>query len=1501
MSTLRFALSRRIASAVFALLMILVAVPAPVTASTAGGPQIAYSFKLFDGRTATVDIHGLALIVGKDRRTVERRFLRSADMQSKQRALFALTRPPQPHPFVNGRLIVAFSAGVAASADVQQVGKKQLAQIHAAALSHKPFVAPQYTSDAQINRVLGVMGTARMERLFRHVTRGQLATLHSRAEFTVHHSLVDFSNTYRLDVAHDSIPHAVAALKKIPGVQYVSADWSVSPLHADAVPLPSASIDRASQMTYEQRKTMATVTTATLPTNFAVTSSAQSLLNASDNNAIAAFDEIGKAFGQLPGQGEIITNVSIGDIDDAAAANDEFSDCGATVNSYGPTTVLINGQHYIDWPSMPLIPAYTADTAGNLSGSSDVCDVDPFMAEIGLDFSMMAPLPHNLQRSGRVGVGFEDLLGIAPGAQYRLVVPASFNPGMSDIDGALLGAALQQPSPTVITASLGFGVDVTGFPSRFLEDDPLSQAIIAGIVSTYGTIVCISAGDGTRLYTPVAIGTTGGSVATNVAASSADVTNLNDVAFSTTPSNDVDSGSIDVGGTTLDDILSVEPHDPSNASLRNQHEFPETRWNGFTAFSSGFGTRVNVAAPSDNVVSFIHYGGTASSVYPVLNGGTSASAPEVAAAAAIVHQVTRLTGHPMSALQVRDFLEKTGSPIPQAAQADSTLSMGTALNIGDAVETLLAQAGHAVTPAVPRVAVEQRQPFASGGDTYYDTWEGDFDLAYETDTNPANINLQGPQSILIGGGNTDENQNAWITIAPDWEGVGRNAQYKLYVANNPSKVLATTPYARLLPKDILGAVGLPLVSSTARTVNLTYVATLGGNARSAMNRTLGSRTTATLSAGASRRVSASFSLTFGPDDSTFRGGPAPIVPAVVASTSIPVTYDLTGVRDVKNPVLIVSSPGRVNPADYGMFHPIYMQALVGLKGTANIPVSALQGGGVYGIGIKSGTIIGSVPLPGGGVLSNVPVDEFTDFAYTRVQASASAARPSAPTLSISGGPAAHSLEVPYNADFQVSYNVGSVPGATGVILEISAGGPGAWSIFNPFNNPNGTIADRNGVDTGSVYTQRISGTNGTVTLNGLTAGLLPSLYHDVRVIPVGSSGAVGEASDVSSIIMDGVNPQDGGAISGGFGLDPSGKYGVVVTNWFIGGLLGSDPFGTPFADAQMFDQSTNQLTTGLFGEGPHDWSSNSYQQMYTFGFGILNHSALLNIFNPGLQSSGFANGLSALFDPSTGYIQSLWTPQVSPDVPYPANPLALFMQAAPNSSTSTSLFAEYSANDGNSYVLKSDLASGTMGPLFDVSAPTQSLPGSVYTAIAQNTVTNEALLPFGTRGQQAQFTRLDTTTGKISVVPISGFGFPTGLALDSQTDKAAIPTVDDAFITFYNLNTNTETSTQLPYEIFPHDRSNGIDYRMYWSGVYPTSDSTNGLFLVAQPVSADVLTNHNSLSTIWVYDENGRVVKSMEQFNLLWTSGRSGLQLIPGTRSGWVIGTFGQQLVPFKY
>ncbi|MBO0838127.1 MAG: S8 family serine peptidase, partial [Actinobacteria bacterium] len=641
------------------------------------------------------------------------------------------------------------------------------------------------------------LGVDQTDKLFTGVPQSKLDGMRSTAEQQLGRSLLDFGHAYVLHVTHASVADAVARLRSNSSVAYAAPNWTVSTANTPAVPIPSAAAATARRVAASSAAAAATQTTAGVPTNFALTSSAQSLLNRPGVDAVPAFAQIA-AHGQLPGQGETITNVSLGDLTDAAAAANPSDPCNFYAANYGPTTVVQNGQRYLDWPSMPLIAAYTSDASGALDPTGETCGQDPFLTEVGLDFSMMAPLPHDQQRPGETGSGLTDLLGIAPGASYRLVIPGTPGGAVSDVDAAFLAAANQNPRPDVITASLAFGLDSEGFSSRYLEDDPMSEAIIASIVHGDGIVVCLSSGDGLRTVTNAPIAPSGGAVATDLAGHGTSPTDINDVAFSGAVSRVLDSGAIDVGGSTLNDIFSAPPADPRNAALRAQQAFPAVRYNGARNYASGMGERVDVSAPGDNVVSFSHpFGGTAQTVAVGTEGGTSASAPETAAAAAVVLQVARLAHDNSlnSPVAVRSFLEQTGTPLPAVPQSDLPTPVGPQIDVGNAVRVLFARHGSVMAPGVARVAVSQRQQLSALGGSI------------TTTTDPTNIPLGG--RLL----------DALITVAPDWVGLPNGSlTYRLSAATGPQGTLATTPTARVYPSEILAAAGLPVVSATARTI-----------------------------------------------------------------------------------------------------------------------------------------------------------------------------------------------------------------------------------------------------------------------------------------------------------------------------------------------------------------------------------------------------------------------------------------------------------------------------------------------------------------------------------------------------------------------------------------------------------------------------------------------------------------------------------------------------------
>jgi len=1378
----------------------------PVAAGNAGStaPTIAYSFDLPGGQTAKVFTNGVAAVFSKDRRKVEFRAYPItprydeaagqtglpdkgqliADLAAGAKALYA-----------DGRVLVVFASGVTGTSDV---------------LSGQ---GAAFTNDSTTNAALASLGVDRSERLFRKVNRDSLAVMHANAQAALGVPLVDFSNAYRLHLNGASVRQAVTALLQSPTVVYASPDFRVSSSQAISIPIPAGTVQPFTVGGGKQPPSAAGV-----PSNFALASSAQSLLNAPGTDAAAAFDEIDRQFHQLPGQGEIITNVSLGDLDDAGVVNNFNDPCGFYATVFGPTTVVIGGQRYLNWPSMPLIPTYTSNQSGQLSGSGEVCGVDPFLGEVGLDFSMMAPLPHAQQRAGEVGSGLTDLLGIAPGASYRLVVPApegSFVT-ISDVDGSFLGAAMQSPPPNVITASLGFAVDQFGFSGRYLEDDPLTEAIIAGLVQQ-NIVVTVSSGDGLRTFTNAAVAPSGGSAPTLAIGPGGTPSDLNDVAFSGAPSRDFDSGSIDVGGTTLDDINSAPPQDPANASLAAQHAFPETRWNGFTNFSSGYGSRVNVAAPADNVLGFSHpFGGAADAVQVNLTGGTSASAPETAAAAAVVLQVARLTGHPFpSPIHVRKFLAQTGTPVPMVPQSDVSNSVGPQINLRRAVEKLLQQAGLTVTPSVARVAIEQRRNFSL------------FDAAFLTATDPTNIDLRGPVSSADGT-NTDRNAKAWITIAPDWEGMPPDAQFALSVGGT---TIASTPWARLLPEQILGAAGLPLVSTSSRTVNLTYQASENGVPL----------------------AQASFALTFGPADATTRALHAPLVPAVVSGTTIPVTYDLRGVRNVSNPTLLVSEPGRLNPATGFIYRPLYSVPLGGLTGTVQVPVSALQGGGIYGINILFGSVKGS-PLN-------------SDFAYTSV-APAGSARPAAPLLAQSGSAPGHFLEVPYSGSFQLSWDVSGTPTADGATLEVSAAGPGTFNDENPFNNPNGTQRDQNGADTGSVAFVALPGLKGTATFNAKTLGLVPTMNHVVRVLPTRAGTAAGEASEVSSITMDGVLAADGGFANNGFGIDQHGNHGFLTSGQQLAN-------GTITTSLETFDQPTNTILKTV--------ASQKSALYFTTGWGIWGAGVgLFGLFD--LTTSATAYNL---LDVANGTIGSAWTPP-SPDT-------LQIGEGAANQANDHAVFLAFDfsapSNKAAWRLLTSDITTNTFGPLIDLSPAVASMGFPVFDGIGQNAAKNQASTPaadFNNFCGPPTIVTADLRTRRLSSFLGVTSGFPYGMAVDSTTNRAVVPTICDGLAGIYDLGRKTGIAVN------PKGSVN----------IYPAIDETRGLIVMDQVVPADFGLNNNAMSSAVVMDEHGNVLATVEQFfffNTFLTIGANNLQLNPATRSAYTLGPGQQQLEPFTY
>jgi hypothetical protein len=982
-------------------------------------------------------------------------------------------------------------ASAAASTDVLAVLSDTTSVTGAPVAGHQAAgMRAAVTSNGSVNATFAKLAADSVTPLFGRLPATDVRQLAGAARSKLGSNAVDLTKAVVVHLHGGDATAAADALRATPGVAFAEPDRAVAPMSTDPKPLPAWAGTRATH----------TAPGTSTPANYGLTSSLQSFLNANGVDAEGAYSELESRFHQLPGTGEVITNVSIGDLTDQGMA-----DAGdGYVQAYGPTTVVRNGQRYLDLPSMPLIPTYTASPSGVLDPTGSVENEDPTLGEVMLDFGVMAPLPHDAQRQDAVGTGDTDLLGIAPGAKYRLVVPQ--RPDTDQLPTALLAAARQNPRPDVITASLGFGTDAIGFPGRYLEDDPIVQAVVAAIVRQYHIVVCISSNDGTRLYTPTAVGPDGGSTPTDVTTDTRAITDIEDDQTSTTPTEVRDSGAIAVGGTTLDDTLAVPP--ANGGTLAHTGTFAATRTDGSGAFSSGFGSRVDVSAPSDGIPSFEHpQGGTAQQVLPVLNGGTSASAPMTAAAAAVVLQASRLTGQASTPTGVRSLLASTGRAVATPPQIDRNLHVGPQIDVTAAVDAVLAnpkahESAHdphsAHETTITRVSVAHRQTIGGLGGSFTET------------TDPTTIDLAGPSG-------TGEGLVGPVTVAADVTGLPTHGTPDYVLRIGGHEFRSTTPAIRLTPTEFLTAAGLPVVATGNRTVSYTFEVRAG------------------------KRVlaSAQRGLTFGPTDGTYEEATAPVVPATVrAGSPVTVHYDLTGVRGLASPEIAVSTVGHWNPSSAPIFTPADLIPLTGTRGTVTVPAADFaSGGGSYGIGI----VQDSTGTPPFGSLI------YGEFASIRVDGGTAAQRPTAPTLSAGGGGFGHAVEVSRaRPAFSLRYDVRAVPGATGVAVEVSAPAPTLFNSFNTVTNANGTARDDDGVDSGSVAYQRLSGSNGTAELNAVTLGIGGSMSYDVRVFGTDRSGRIlGQASPTSLLTLDDGIAPDGGTVTS-FAAQPGGRSVVAV-------------------------------------------------------------------------------------------------------------------------------------------------------------------------------------------------------------------------------------------------------------------------------------------------------------------------------------------------------------------
>lgn len=1390
-----------------------------VTAAAAGGTSPPSAgvrhFTLYNGSKVDLSPDGLGVITGRGGKNQRpfatvlphgRSALGDRPGPSNPSLLRQFSVPQRTGP--TGSVVLALANGRFDGGPMRAAGQRAVAA---------------HTTDPRVNAALRAVGASYAVPMFASTPPARLRALTRAARARLGRFAVDLSDVYLVSIRKSSAASAALRLAATPGVGYAAPDFYVTPMDTGPTPLPSW-VSRAARQAAPHHARQAAPSSPALPTNFGLTSSLQSYLNSSGVDLMGGYADIASRLNELPGTGETVTNVSLGDLTDQG-----MCDAGDTyVCSFGPTTILQDGQRYLDYPALPLIPTYTASLGGSLDPTGSVEHVDPYLQEVLLDFSMMAGLPDGDQRPGAQGNGVTDLLGVAPGASYRLVEPDQ--PTYANVAAALLAAAQQTPRPDVITASLGFGTDTVGFPGRYLEDDPVLNTVISGIVAQ-GTTVTISANDGTRTYTPAAVGPDGGSTPTDLAGPGQQPTSIADDANSTTPSLVPDSGAIAVGGTTLDDTIAVPPQD--NAPLSDTGTFAETRLDGATNFSSGFGTRIDVSAPSDNIAALMHECLSPGNCQPtdavtVLDGGTSASAPMTAAAAADLLGAAKAIGKPMTPAGVRTLLEQTGRPVPTQPQIDRTLQVGPQIDLSAAVRKVLPAGGQ---PGVLRVSVAQRQVTGNAGASFTEM------------TDPTDINLQGPVNSL--GQNTGENLVAPITFGIDVANLplGRRAGYAVVIGGH--SFTSPTPAIRLMPAQILAAAGLPVVSATDRTVQVTAQLLEGGDVV----------------------ASQAISLTFGPCDGTHLMAPAPVVPPVAAAGSpVTVQYDLTGIPDVSNPELIVSSINHWSPFTAPIYRIGYSVSLTQTSGTVTIPASAFAaGGGVYGVEVLQKPALGIAGVP----------------AALRIEGGTADQRPPVPTLAAAGSPYGHQVEVSRGGpSFSVQWDASSVPGADGAELEISAPGPTIYNMLNTFTNVNGTEQDNNGGDTGSVAMVPLPGVSGTTTLNATQLGLSSSLQYTVRVLALQAGTVVGQASGVSSLAYDdGLAP--GGATVTGFDIEP-GAASTVST-------AVPGPNGGP-ADSAVYGYSPQ---TGQYGAQYADDPTG--QSVFTV---LGSDPATQHMLAEQASWSGTGQDIRT-YDTTTQ--------QQVADVPIDSQTGYYILGGRVDTARHRMVMLGWRGTDGADTLLPVDTSTGQLG---------------TPVVVGNGTITHRFYRYLSIDGATGDVDLAGSLIGDLCVIRNSGYttvDLGTGTSTPMTTPNRCITGVASDQAGHAELTVGPLFS----FPMYPAGRlqqaqeSDGTLSSLTPLGadspLWPVVDPVHNLLVVGFLAGPNYRTDNNAMSGVGVYDlSSGQRISYLPDFNLFPTvdgfTGTAenivtypGIQLDPATRTGWTFGANGTEVEQFNY
>ena len=152
----------------------------------------------------------------------------------------------------------------------------------------------------RLNTLLDRLGVDRVSPLFTGMTSRRLEAMYISGERATGNPMPDFSRAVVLHLTAESVPGAVAALRADPDVAFAEPDWIVST--DDTPPQPVGAPEGPAPATTRQVTASASISTGP-PQNYALTSSAQALLNRPGVDDVPAYMDIVKRYHQLPGHG----------------------------------------------------------------------------------------------------------------------------------------------------------------------------------------------------------------------------------------------------------------------------------------------------------------------------------------------------------------------------------------------------------------------------------------------------------------------------------------------------------------------------------------------------------------------------------------------------------------------------------------------------------------------------------------------------------------------------------------------------------------------------------------------------------------------------------------------------------------------------------------------------------------------------------------------------------------------------------------------------------------------------------------------------------------------------------------------------------------------------------------------------------------------------------------------------------------------------------------------